>query len=243
MKNDKTALIDGDLFIYRLTSASETEIDWGNDLWTLHSDSRSIKTLFDSEMDQIMSKLRCSKLIVALSDGSNFRKKLDPGYKSHRKGRKPLAYGGIRDYVYHKYKVAIMPHLEADDVLGILSATTKRSIIVSWDKDMGQVPGHHYDPLQNVTRIVTPEGGWMYFLTQVLTGDKTDGYAGLPGCGPVKAEKILSVSPTWQAVLEAYASSGYDETYALRQARLAYILKRKEEYCTKTNTVNLWTPV
>ena len=34
--NQKVMLVDGDLLAYKITSAIEQPIDWGNDIWTLH---------------------------------------------------------------------------------------------------------------------------------------------------------------------------------------------------------------
>ena len=34
---DKTMLLDGDIFLYMVTTQCEEEINWGDDLFTLHS--------------------------------------------------------------------------------------------------------------------------------------------------------------------------------------------------------------
>ena len=51
-----------------------------------------------------------------------------------------------------------------------------------------------------------------YFLTQVLTGDTADGYKGVPGIGPKKAEAILGPRPDWAAVEKAYIDAGLTRT-------------------------------
>jgi DNA polymerase-1 len=64
---------------------------------------------------------------------------------------------------------------------------------------------------------------WM----QVLTGDKTDGYAGIPGIGPRKAEVILSKVKDgnfYEKVLAAYLAAGLTEEDAIKNIRLATIL-------------------
>jgi DNA polymerase-1 len=142
-------------------------------------------------------------------------------------------------WVTREFKAVVCPNLEADDVLGLRSG--KDTVIVSWDKDMKQIPGKHYNPISDEVFEVSPEEGYRYFLTQVLTGDRVDGYTGLPGCGPVKAENILNASCTWDSVAAAYTRAGLTEQDALRQARLAYILKDPTDY-NSHNEVRLWTP-
>ena len=236
----KALLIDGDLLVYRLASAAETEIDWGNDFWTLHSDAHAIKTLFTGDILRLQKKFKTTKVIVCFSDKENFRRKVDPGYKANRTGRKPLAYKGLVAWVKKEFSTISHQYLEADDCLGLYN--TDDDIIVSWDKDMKQIPGTHYNLITDEVSKVTPEQGFRYFLTQVLTGDKVDGYAGLPGCGPVKADQILNASCTWEAVTAAYAKAGMTEEDALRQARLAYILKDRKDWNHKTGEIKLWNP-
>ena len=40
---NKKMLVDGDLLVYKITSSLEEPIDWGNDIWTLSSDTKIIK--------------------------------------------------------------------------------------------------------------------------------------------------------------------------------------------------------
>ena len=47
---DKTMLLDGDIFLYIVTTQCEEEINWGDDLFTLHSD---FKTCRDKLADTI----------------------------------------------------------------------------------------------------------------------------------------------------------------------------------------------
>jgi len=79
------------------------------------------------------------------------------------------------------------------------------------------------------------------FYTQVLTGDTTDGYKGIPGIGPKKAEAILGSRPDWGIVIHAYQKAGMTETDAKSQARLARIL-RWSEWDASEGTLKLWEP-
>ena len=93
-------------------------------------------------------------------------------------------------------------------------------------------------------------------MMQTLTGDATDGYVGVPGCGPKTAEKILQkaldegtpwANPKqlreiyWKHVIAAYDKAGFGEEEALVQARVARIL-RAEDYDDIQKKVILWTP-
>ena len=45
---EKTMLLDGDIFLYMVTTQCEEEINWGDDLFTLHSDFKMQDKLADS---------------------------------------------------------------------------------------------------------------------------------------------------------------------------------------------------
>lgn len=62
-----TLLIDGDIFIYRITAASETPIEWDNDLWTLHSDFNQCKEALDTQIADYKKTLNADDIVIALS--------------------------------------------------------------------------------------------------------------------------------------------------------------------------------
>ena len=68
----------------------------------------------------------------------------------------------------------------------------KDCIIASIDKDFGTIPGSHFNWSKDigVTSVDEKEADYNFYL-QVLTGDATDGYAGCPGIGPKRAERLL----------------------------------------------------
>ena len=71
-------------------------------------------------------------------------------------------------------------------------------------------------------------------------GDPTDGFPGLPGFGPKKAEALFkSHRASWSTVEAAYINAGLTKEDALTQARLARIL-RWSDWDAKNNTYKLW---
>ena len=41
-------LIDGDIIAYQIASQIEEPVDWGGDQWTLHSDFKTAKSMFEN---------------------------------------------------------------------------------------------------------------------------------------------------------------------------------------------------
>ena len=242
----RTLLIDGDVMLYQHCLAVETAFDWGDDIWTLHSDAREAKQLTDNWLANLKEDLNASKVRVAFSDSKNFRKQVLPTYKYHRKAhRKPLAFHSVRDYVTETYGSTVLPWVEADDVLGIWATTPTKdeNIVVTIDKDLLTVPGLHYNPNkpdEGVIEINEETAKFNHFY-QTLTGDSVDGYKGCPGIGPVSAKRILNKDCSWSAVVETFESAGMEEEQALVQARVARIL-HKHEYNFNKKEVKLWEP-
>ena len=113
--------------------------------------------------------------------------------------------------------------------------------MVSDDKDMLGRPGQLFRPSTDELHEISVEDADRFFLTQVLTGDPTDGYKGLPGVGPKKAEAILGPRPHWGAVEQAYIKAGHTKEDALVQARLARIL-RWSDWDAEKGVPILWEP-
>lgn len=255
-----TALIDGDILIYKSAAAVERPVDWGEGLWTLHS---YLPEAIDHFEDTVLSVVQALSqeydasvsTVFALSDReSNFRKELWPEYKANRANkRSPLCRGPLYDYVLKTHPTRFYPGLEADDVLGILMTSrgnkqdrvTGKKVLVSIDKDLNTVPGLHYNYGKDVHYNVDAAQADYYFMCQTLTGDPVDGYAGVKGVGAKTAEKLLAdktgIEEWWPAVVAAYTKAGLTEHYALTMARMARICRAQDYDFTKGEVI-LWTP-
>ena len=246
-------LIDADIFVYKATRLSEREINWEGDSWTLHSDMAEVKTIIDDQIWKIIEKTKkgsvLPKVTLCFSDRKNFRKVVNPDYKSNRKGgRKPMCFSNAIDYCKSEYNCISYDWLEADDVMGIMSTEPSKesTIIVSEDKDLLTIPGLHWDFKEEKIFKWSKDQADYQFFYQVLVGDTVDNYKGCQGIGPISAEKILrentdSVYDMWVAVLNAFFKAGQTEEEALTNARMARIL-RNGEFNTDTNIITLWTP-
>lgn len=236
-------LIDGDLYLYRACAAAEEEIDWGDDIWSLMTDLKEAKRIFQTFIDQICDELDSGNFIIALSDKSNFRHEIEPSYKGGRKKvRKPVGYKAMKDWIKDTYRWVQTPMLEADDILGICgSAPGHNVIMVSDDKDLKSIPGKLYRPMSQEFFETTKSEADRFFLKQALMGDATDGYSGCPGVGDKTADKILGSRPDWSLVAKAYAAKSLSHDHALVQARLARIL-RWDDWDEKKQLIKLWEP-
>ncbi len=233
-------LIDADIVVYQACAVVEKEVQWDEDMFTLHSSLEDAKAVFYDVFKELTLQAGTDDVLFCFSDSSNWRKKLDATYKAHRKSsRKPLAYSALVEYIRSRYSSAIYKNLEADDVLGIEATSNPDDIIWSLDKDLKQIPGKHL--IDDEIVEITGEEAVRFHLYQTLVGDTADGYKGCPGVGDKTAEKLLSADPSWETVVKAYTKAGLSEDDALLQARLAYIL-RKDDYSLKTHEVTLWTP-
>ena len=106
---------------------------------------------------------------------------------------------------------------------------------------MRQIPGKLYDFKETVN--ITPEEGARWHLIQAMAGDNTDGYAGVPGIGIKKAEKIFEEKGyTWKAVVETFVEKEMTEQDALINARLARILTT-DDYDHERKEPILWQPI
>ena len=238
-----TLLIDGDLYLFRAAVALETEIDWGEDIWSLSSDLKGAKKLFNKMIGDYKEALLTDNVIVTLTGSNNFRKDVEPSYKSGRKKvRKPVGYKALVEWAKETYETILVDCLEADDVMGIMgSMPDTAAIIVSDDKDMKTIPCKLYRPQSDERLDISEAEADKFFLTQALMGDSTDGFNGCPKIGPKTAEKVLGANPTWDAVVNQYQKENLSADYALTQARLARIL-RHTEWDDEAMAVKLWEP-
>ena len=258
----RTVIIDGDVVVYKVAEGcagsyeivtdEDDEFIYRNIGW---ASKQQAKDYVENFIDKICKDFKADSVAICLSDmKANFRKEINPNYKANRKAIKPILYEFIRNYIVNEsgYKLYEKPTLEADDVIGILATTDKiikgDKVVWSFDKDFKTIPCkfHRATPTgKSVSKIISPEEADWWFMYQTLIGDTVDGYGGCKGIGDKTARKILGeigenpIYVMWQSVIDAYKSKGYTEEDALRNARMARIL-RAEDYDFKKKEVKLW---
>ena len=100
MKKTNTLLFDGDMVVFQITIGHETEVQWDNDVHTLHSRFSDCLDTFNDYMKNIVEELNADDCIFTFSGSDNFRKTVLPTYKSNRKNtRKPLAYKRLKEHI------------------------------------------------------------------------------------------------------------------------------------------------
>ena len=234
-------LIDCDYIVYKCCAATETEIDFGENLIVVTSNFDEAYNCVKKELNKIKDEFGSfDEMILFFTSPNNFRKKILPEYKGHRQRKKPCGFKRVINALKLEYKVIVRESLEADDTMGVYATKFPGNIIVSPDKDMRQIPGKLYDFKEHVE--ITPEEGAKWHLIQTLAGDNTDGYSGVPGIGVKKAQKIFEEKGyTWKAVVETFEEKDMTEEDALCNARLARILTTDDYDHDKKEPI-LWTP-
>ena len=190
----------------------------------------------------------------------NFRDKIaqKKEYKGNRKAEKPFHYDNLTAYIFGKYEVKVAVGMEADDLMSIVQWERVKgghldTIICSRDKDLRITPGMHFGwpcgrQLQYGPCRITELGelelkggkklvgtGLKFFYSQVLTGDQTDNYPGLPRCGPVAAYESLHDCETEAQLFERVAGlyeGKYGDTWREEmneQCQLAWMVREMDE--------------
>ena len=243
----RTILIDADITVYQIATKNEEPTKFDNGLWVLWADENRTKAEFDEAIENIVKKTKADDYLLCLTSPNNFRKDILPSYKGNRKDtRKPMLLPFLRQHVIENYKHDLRDGLEGDDLMGIHATKPSISgnheyVIYSMDKDMKTIPAKLWNEDFAFVSNISQEDADRNWLFQALTGDATDGYKGLPKCGPVKANRILDDDCSWDGVLKAYLKAGLTEHEALQQAQVARIL-RYDDYDLETNTVKVWKP-
>ena len=234
-----TLILDGDLLAYRSAISCEEVTEWDDNLFTLHADANVGINKLSNNMSFLKEKFNATRMVVALSSRNNFRKTIEPTYKSNRKKtRKPI--------IYTKFE-----GLEGDDIMGIFATSEEFKnedvILISSDKDMRTIPAKICGlEADDKIEVISQKDADYWFMIQTLTGDVTDGYSGCPKVGKVTAQKLLAnvkhdIKLMWEIVKEAYAKADLDEEYAIRQSQLARIL-RQSDWDSNSRTPILWRP-
>jgi DNA polymerase-1 len=238
--------VDADVLVYQASAGAQDKFSWDGEEVEATGNIEKAKLSFKKTLNELITTLNSPRFTLCFSSSPNFRKTVLPTYKLSRKTvAKPVDYLELEAWAKETYHMAALDTLEADDVLGILH--TQRpddTIMVSIDGDMLTIPGRFYKiGVQGKPGVLyksTVEDAHRFFLTQTVIGDTGDGYTGVPGVGPAKAEAAFKEHGyTWETVVMLYESKGLTEEDAIQQARCARILTKDLH---KNGQVVLWTP-
>jgi len=256
--------IDGDAFIYRCGFAAEktkylvegngdyfpydtakeaAAHENGGNIWSRkeYEPVENAIHLLQLSLDKVFNRYDWDTIRVHLSPSvGNFRDRVATRakYKGNRDAAaRPKHHKALREYLVNKWNAQIAEGQEADDAIGIDMSKWKSGEVVgaSFDKDLLQIPGVHYDWTKDEEVTVTPKAGMLAFYGQVLSGDSTDNVPGIEGIGPARAKRLLdgvkSSRDCWRIVLDAYKEAYGDkaEAYAIETARLVWVRRKPDE--------------
>lgn len=190
----------------------------------------------------------------------NFREECatDKTYKGTRKQDKPFHWINLTAYILSgESGIHVSIGCEADDDIAIQHTLSRDgTIICTRDKDLRMVPGHHYgwecgkqpefgpveyDSLGKIELVRSKSGnkikggGFLFFGSQLLTGDVVDNIGGLRGVGPVKAYDLLSNCTSEREVFDSvkrhYEEVGGEHWRQLleEQCHLLWIIRERNE--------------
>lgn len=232
------ALIDADSLLYKVGFAIEDKVTWNQfDVEAgiedeadveYYTDIQQCKDTLEHLIDNILFATDCEKALLVFSGEGNFRLSLPTAYKENRKeSRRPLDYEALLQHAKDTYDTITTTGMEADDlVVYMKTSDPEEYILCAIDKDvLYQTVGAHYNYGRDEETVVEEFEAIRFAYFQTLTGDITDGYKGVPGIGPKKAEKILSGCKTeaelWEAVVSTYETHNMTKEDAVWTMRLA----------------------
>lgn len=264
------ALIDGDILIYEFAFAAEAcwryeHAERGEPVEVPPSWS-TVERVMAGRIESIVEESGASgKPFLFFTGKNNFRHHIaiTHPYKV-RESAKPYHYYNVKAYLKSEYRYQEVDWLEADDLLGIaMHKHPDKYVCASRDKDLRQIPGHHFGwevgkQPQFGPKLIT-EYGWLelspkrdkcigggskFFHYQLLVGDPVDTVQGVPGIGPVTAFNILKDTTTYdeqeKAVVDVYkAFYGLDWAARIREiGRLLYMIRERNG-----SLIKLYSPV
>ena len=220
------AILDGDIFVYRVGFASEGE-----------SKGIAISRMASFVEDLIMMP-EIGDYQGYLTGSNNYRVEIakEAPYKGNRSAPKPQHYELLREYLVKSWGFEVVDGQEADDAIGIKAydSDIEDYMIYSIDKDLDMIRGWHYNFNKDHKYFVDEDDTLRTFYKQVLTGDRVDNIPGLKGIGPKKADKILGDALTEQELFTAVLAAYDNDIHRMTEMAQLLWIRRKEN--------ELWQP-
>jgi len=229
--NNATALIDGDILVYRV-GFSTNEPD----------EEKFAISRMGNFVDRLIRLEGIETYEGYLTGKNNYRSEIatEQAYKGNRKdARKPVHYDSLREYLVSKWGFTVIDGQEADDAMGIKAYDLPEdsSCIMTIDKDLDMIRGWHYNFVKEDLYYVTEKEAIKNFYIQILTGDRVDNIPGIKGIGPVKANKILENCTTEKSLFKAVSEKyDHDIDKLTERGRLLWIRRKEKQLWKPPNT-------
>lgn len=228
---NRLLILDCESYIYKsLTAGKVLHQDniHKNIYYEAYDINKSILFLEDN-LNRLMDKLQANSCELVIGDKNNFRKVINPDYKSHRPAKPPI-YEVLLQEVKRKYNPISLINLEGDDTCRILYEDNTfypnmEKVIVSIDKDFFTVPCKFFRDLSNNNLIDIDRDTAQYNLyKQIIMGDNADHYSGIPGYGEAKANKFLEFSRDEKEVIKLFEDNGLTKDDYFKNKYMAQII-------------------
>jgi 5'-3' exonuclease len=226
------ALIDADIFLYRVGYATEQE----DEQTAIDTMQKLIERCLDA------TKATAYTLYLSCPTAENFRTLINPLYKAQRTREKPKHFGVLRDYLVTKWDAQEAVKEEADDLIGINLKFDEIAITIDKDILYGLV-GNKYNFVKEEFFYTGHDEALLFFYKQLLMGDRIDNIEGVPKIGPVKADNALS-ELLGSDEIEIYTKvfSIYQDYYSelTKEEVEKLILKNGQQLKIRTHEGEIW---
>lgn len=186
-----TAIIDGDIILYRICYTVDPEAE----LYV-------VKSHCDKYIESLLERVGCTHYIgiIGIHGSNNLKYAIFPEYKKGRPTEKPPHWNIVVNYLVSRYGFVPISGCETDDAVALCAEGLNNTIIVSSDKDLLQIKGDHF--VMGVMRkgkvvredkkiSISFDEAIKNFYIQMLTGDVVDNVTAIYGIGPSRAAKLL----------------------------------------------------
>ena len=151
-------LLDADMLLMRCLTMRgvEREVELSPDMWARWADISKARNRYWEEIDRWCEHFATDRrwVLHCFTEGSTFRKRIDPNYKACRKDKpKPIGFWKLKQDILSindepdqlNGQAFMQDEVEADDLLGIFATQLKQwketYAVLSGDKDLKQIPG------------------------------------------------------------------------------------------------------
>jgi len=204
------AIIDIDTYLYKASLTCKELVELEDERYFERYNLSIARNYLKDICSELTSRCGCDEYIMVTGGvGTNFRKILNPQYKSNRKKQaKPIMLDKIREMCFNEFPIVYTQSLEADDTCRILLEDDKDNVVVSIDKDLRTFSGKIYDATHDTIRFITDVQAEANFKRQLLIGDACDGYSGIPKVGPATADKLILDGISIDGIAQMYIDKG-----------------------------------